>query len=102
MGFNELAQQQVSTNIKLLGGVPATITPTNDLSFTANVIVDKGVTREGGFDSATLEPHTEISVAKSVRATWLRGDEIETADACYTVKRTLDDDGLVVVLHVEQ
>jgi len=81
---------------------PATITPLDDLTTTGSVIIDKGVIREGGFDSSVLEPHTEISVAKSVRATWLRGDEIATANECYTVKRTLDDDGVVVVLHVDE
>lgn len=80
----------------------ATITPVDDITTTADVIIDKGVIREGGFDSSVLESHTEISVAKSVRANWLRGDVIDTASASYTVKRPLDDDGVVVVLHVDE
>lgn len=79
----------------------ATITPIDDVPSTANIIVDKGLIRDGSFESTLAEAHTEITVAKSVRDTWLRGDIITVGDVTYRVKRMLDDDGVVVVLHVD-
>lgn len=99
MDFDSLNHAAAKRQLKLLGGVVATLETRTQTITPVWVLVERNVATPAD-NGLSVEMRTVCSLLVAEVASVERGDRIVSGKNCYTVNDILDDDGYVVRVYV--